>query len=80
MKAAVKCGRVSFSKIKLNDGREVEVAYLDRLSHHPKLGPPRTESQTRTSVVLAKYPEARRFETLNTIYEIIDESYISLQK
>ena len=74
-KPVVKCGRVSFTKM---FGREV--AFLDRLSDHPKLGPPRCESQTRTSVVLNKDFENRRFETMNTIYEIVDNSYMNLRK
>lgn len=67
-KPVVKCGRVSFHEYLPG----VEVAFLDRLSFHPKLGWPRTESQTRTSKIINKDLENKRFETLNTMYEIID--------
>lgn len=69
-KPVVKCGRVSFHQFRgLN-----YVAFLDRLSNHPKLGPPRTESQTRTSLILRIDFEKKRFETLNTIYDWSDEA------
>lgn len=72
MKAIVKCGRVSFSSLDFEiEGKTVTryVAYLDRHSDHPKLGPPRTESQTRTSMILRIDFEKKNFETLNTIYD-----------
>jgi hypothetical protein len=72
-KPVVKCGRVSFAKV-----LGYEVAFLDRLSDHPKLGPPRCESQTRTSIIVNKDLANRRFETMNTIYEIVDYSYMRL--
>ena len=64
MKQRVKCGCVSFMQI----GAIGWIAYLDRLSDHPKLGPPRTESKTRTSLILRIDFERKEFETLNTIY------------
>lgn len=64
-KPVVKCGRVSFAQFE-----ELQyVAFLDRLSHHPKLGNPRTETQTRTSLILRIDFEKKQFETLNTIYD-----------
>lgn len=68
MKPRVKCGRVSFHRIPSAAEQMVYVALLDRLSDHPRLGAPRTESQTRTSVVLRIDFAKREFETLNTIY------------
>lgn len=44
------------------------IAYLTRLSDHPKLGPPRCESQTRTSLILRVDFEKKELETLNTVY------------
>lgn len=44
------------------------VAMVDRLSHHPKLGRPRTESSTRTSLVVRIDFVKKELETLNTIY------------
>jgi hypothetical protein len=67
-KAEVKCGRVSFFEISPGN----EIALLDRLSNHPKLGPPRAESQTQTSLIIRKDLTNKRFETLNTIYVIVD--------
>jgi len=63
LKPRVKCARVS-----LHGAKGRQVAYLDRLSDHPKLGRPRTESQTRTSLVLRVDLARKELETLNTIY------------
>lgn len=68
MKPRVKCGRVSFSHISAITDETVYIAFLDRLTHHPKLGPPRCESQTRTSKILRIDFEKKEFETLNTVY------------
>lgn len=65
MKPTVKCARVSIHKW---NGTKKEVAYLDRLSDHPRLGPPRCESQTRTSLIVRKDIANKTIETLNTIY------------
>lgn len=65
MKQRVKAGRVSFVKWPHSDQY---VAYLDRLSDHPKLGPPRAESQTRTSALIRVDFEKKEMETQNTIY------------
>ena len=62
-KPRVKCDRVSIHEV----GRG-HVALLTRLSDHPKLGPPRAESKTRTSLIVRFSPHKREIETLNTIY------------
>jgi hypothetical protein len=64
-KPIVKCARVSFYT---PEGSLYEVALLDRLSDHPRLGPPRTESQTRTSYIVEKNLNEKWIETRNTIY------------
>ena len=70
-KPRVKCGRVQITTI-----RGISVAYLDRLSHHPKLGSPRTESQTRTSRIVRVNRAKKEIETLNTIYWWEDNSAV----
>lgn len=63
-KPRVKCGRVSISRF-----NEIYwIAYLDRLSDHPVLGAPRTESQTRTSALIRADFVKKEIETLNTVY------------
>lgn len=69
MKARVKCGRVNLSQY-----GEHTIAFLDRLSDHPKLGHPRCESQTRTSLILQINRQEKWLETLNTIYWWEDNS------
>lgn len=64
MKPRVKCGRVSISQY----NERYWVAYLDRLGDHPRLGPPRTESQTCTSALVRVDFVKNELETLNTIY------------
>lgn len=72
MKPTVDCARVTFHKVTEATSEHIgEVAYLDILSDHPKLGPPRTESQIRTSLIVKKNLEHGWFETLNTIYRIV---------
>lgn len=65
MKPRVKCGSVS---IRLWNGGPYWVAYLNRLSDHPSLGPPRAERQSRTSALIRADFEKKELETLNTIY------------
>jgi hypothetical protein len=65
MKPRVKCSRVSFVKW---PNTPHYVAYLDRLSDHPRLGEPRTESQMRTSALLRVDFVKKEVETMNTIY------------
>lgn len=64
MKPRVKAGRINFHMFT----NMVWYAKLDRLSYHPKLGPPRCESQSQTSQILRIDFEKKEMETLNTIY------------
>ena len=68
-KPVVMCARVVLAETPA--GR---FAFLDRLSDHPRLGPPRTESQTRTSLILKINRRQKWLETLNTIYKWEDDS------
>lgn len=52
----------------LLDDKGHAVAMVDRLSDHPKLGPPRCESSTRTSILVNVDFVRKEIETLNTIY------------
>lgn len=51
-----------------NVGHNKFVALVDRLSDHPKLGSPRVESITRTSLVVRYDKDNNTIETLNTVY------------
>lgn len=64
MKPRVKCRFRGFMDV----GNGKRTAWVDRLSDHPKLGPPRTESSTRTSLVIRHDESKKEIETLNTIY------------
>lgn len=65
-KPRIKAGRVTF--FRWPHGHYCYVAYFDRLGDHPKLGPPRCESQSRSSMILRIDFEKKEFETLNSIY------------
>lgn len=64
MKPRVKCYFRGLSSVR---GMQY-IAMVGRLSNHPKLGPPRTESTTQTSLVLRIDFVKKELETLNTIY------------
>lgn len=66
MKARVKCSLRGIQLVRLEP--PTAVALVDRLSDHPKLGVPRCESSTRTSLILRVDFEKKEMETINTIY------------